>query len=110
LFLPLPPGNWALSAKIVSTGPFDCLLAPAHGGVVDATVANSVDEVVQIGNTGSTQMTMPMMGLLSTDANAGGVNGAGIVCVPQATNANGFGIISQARIVAIQTTANTIVP
>jgi hypothetical protein len=74
-------------------------------------VANSIDEVIKIEGTGSTQMTMPMMGLLSTDANVGGVNGAGIVCaLPQATNANGDGIISQARIVAIQTTANTIVP
>jgi hypothetical protein len=73
-------------------------------------VANSIDEVIKIEGTSST-MTMPMMGLLSTDANVGGVNGAGIVCMmPLPTNANGYGVISQARIVATQTTANTIVP
>ena len=107
-FVPLPPGNWALSAKVTATGPFDCLLAPAHDGTVDSVVADSIDEITQ--DTGGTRLTVPMIGLLSTDANVGGVNGAGIVCLAPVTNANGFGIIWSARIVATQTTSNTIVP
>jgi hypothetical protein len=71
-------------------------------------VANSIDEMTE--DTGGARSTVPMMGLLSTDASAGGVNGAGIVCLAPLTNANGYGIIWRARIVATQTTLNTIVP
>jgi hypothetical protein len=104
----LPPGNWALSAKVTATGPYDCLLAPAHNGVVDSTVANSIDEMTE--DTAVPRSTVPMMGLLSTDATIGGVNGVGVVCLAPLTNANGYGILSRARIVATQTTTNTIVP